>query len=108
MLLRVVIVSISKTSLNHSVESFLSVPLERLYHTSNSKESIYSLQGVAKSVYSNEDVIAINLGSEIHFVGASNGWLIKKYMTRQEAKDIVLTSKVAAIIYHDRVEIINL
>ncbi len=77
-------------------------------NTSNSKESIYSLQGVAKSVYSNEDVIAINLGSEIHFVGASNGWLIKKYMTRQEAKDIVLTSKVAAIIYHDRVEIINL
>lgn len=77
-------------------------------NTSNNKENIYLLEGIAKNVYSNEDVIAINLGTEIHFIGTNNGWLIKKYSSTQEIKGIVLTSKIVGIIYHDRIELTNL
>lgn len=75
---------------------------------SNNKESIYLIDGIAKNVYSNENVIAMNLGTEIHFISSNNGWLIKKYSSKKEIKDIVLTSKIAGIIYHDKIELIDL
>ena len=73
----------------------------------NNKSNMYLLKGVAKSVFSKEGVIAINMGTEIHFIG-TNGWLLKKYSSKQEFKDIVITNNVAGIVYRDRIELINL
>lgn len=75
--------------------------------STNNKDNIYLLKGVAKSVFSNEGVIAINMGTEIHFIG-TNGWLLKKYSSKQEFKDIVITNNVAGIVYRDRIELISL
>lgn len=75
--------------------------------STNNKDNIYLLKGVAKSVFSNEGVIAINMGTEIHFIG-TNGWLLKKYSSKQEFKDIVITNNVAGIVYRDRIELIGL
>lgn len=78
-----------------------------IYNTSNKKENIYTFNGVAKSLYSNEGVIAINLGSEIHFVG-TNGWLLKKYIASQEVKEIVVADGIAAILLRNKLEFIQL
>lgn len=76
----------------------------------NSKStSIYQIDGpgTVRSVYSNAGTIAINLGSEVHFI-ATNGWLIKKYTSTQEIKDIVISDNFAGIIYRNKIEIVNL
>lgn len=78
-----------------------------LYNTSTKKQNIYTFDGVAKRIYSCFNIIAIDLGSEIHFVG-TNGWLIKKYSSTQEIKDIVLTDSLAGIVYRDKIEFISL
>ena len=71
------------------------------------KCNIYTVTGVPKTVEANSNVIAINLGTEVHFIDC-NGWLIKKYSSTQEVKDIILGSSIAGIIYKDKIEIINL
>lgn len=78
-----------------------------LYNTTTKKQNIYTFDGVAKKIYSYSNIIAIDLGSEVHFIG-TNGWLIKKYSSTQEIKDIVIAENLAGIIYRDKVEFINL
>lgn len=78
-----------------------------LKNIENAKENIYTAQGVVKSMKTYEDNIALNIGSQIHFI-TTNGWLTKKYTSEKEIKDIVLASKVAGIVYKDKIDIINL
>lgn len=75
--------------------------------TSNKKINIYSFDGVAKEIYSYEDIVAINVGSEVHFV-STNGWLIKKYISSQEVKKVVMSSNFAGIVYRNKIEIVNM
>lgn len=79
-----------------------------ILNTNNSKKCIYLVNSAIKNMYSNENIIAINLGTEVHFVSTNTGWLIKKYSSKKEIKKIVLSNKIAAIIYHDKIEIIDL
>ncbi len=37
-----------------------------------------------------------------------NGWLIKKYNSAQDIKNIVLTDNLAGIVYRDKIEFISL
>lgn len=78
-----------------------------LYNTTTKKQNIYTFDGVAKRIYSYSNIIAIDLGSEVHFIG-TNGWLMKKYSSTQEIKDIVMAENLAGIIYRDKIEFINL
>ena len=70
-------------------------------------ETIVTVDSVIKEVYCYNNVIALNLGSEVHFIG-TNGWLIKKYISNQEVRKIVMNTDFAAVVYRDKVEIINL
>ncbi len=79
----------------------------QIINTSNKKENIYTVKEVAKDVITHDNVIALNFGTEIHFID-TNGWLIKKYIAEQEITNIVLSNDIAAIIYRDKIEIINL
>ena len=69
--------------------------------------SKYVFDGVAKEIYSYNDTIAINLGSEVHFI-STNGWLKKKYISSHEIKNIVLCNSFAGIIYRDKIEIVEI
>ena len=71
------------------------------------KETIYTIEGIAKNIYCYDNIIAVNLGQEIEFFNTS-GWLIKKYTSSQEVQSITITNGMAGIIYRDKVEIINL
>ena len=53
------------------------------------------------------DKISINLGSEVHFI-STNGWLIKRYISSQEIKKIVMCNNFAGIVYRNKIEIVNI
>ena len=73
----------------------------------NKNTSLYILDGVVKQIYCYDSKIALNLGSEVQFIG-TNGWLIKKYTSKQEIKDVIMCDGFAGIIYRNRIEIVNL
>lgn len=74
----------------------------------NKSTKVYTIDGngTIRDVKSYGGTIAINLGSEVHFIG-TNGWLIKKYTSTQEIKDIVISDNFAGIIYRNKIEIVN-
>ena len=71
------------------------------------QENTYHLDEVAKEVYTYENVIAVNVGSDVYFIN-ENGWLIKKFSSKQEITNVSFSNNLAAVIYKDRIEIINL
>lgn len=71
----------------------------------NTKE--YTVDAVAKEIYTYGNIIALNLGTEIEFIN-TDGWLVKRYIANQEITNIVVSDTVAGIIYRDKIEIINL
>ena len=77
-----------------------------IINVQNSNASVYSLKGSIKSIYCYNEKIAINNGSEIHFIGL-NGWLVKKYSSLSEINTIILGDSIAGIVYKDRVEIVQ-
>ena len=78
-----------------------------IHNTANNNAYLYTINGVAKEVYSQNGVIAVNLGTEAYFINET-GWLIKKYTSAQEIKKIVVSSNIAGIIYRNRIEFIDL
>lgn len=74
-------------------------------NTKNSKE--YTVNAVTKEIYTYGNIIALNLGTEIEFIN-TEGWLVKRYLAKQEITNIVVSDNIAGIIYRDRIEIINL
>lgn len=71
------------------------------------KENVYTIKSIIKEIYTHSDNIALNIGSEVHFIN-TNGWLIKKYVSEQEIKNIVISDKIAGIIYKNKIDIINI
>lgn len=78
-----------------------------IYNTTNKNSYVYIINGIAKQVCSNEGVIAVNLGTEAYFI-SQRGWLIKKYTSNQEIKDILISNNIAGIVYRDKIELISL
>lgn len=79
----------------------------KMVNITNQKETTYTVEGVAKSVFSYDNIVAINLGSEVDFID-TNGWLVKRYISNQEIRNIVICDRLAGIIYRDKIELINL
>lgn len=67
----------------------------------------YTVNAVTKEIYTYGNIIALNLGTEIEFIN-TEGWLVKRYLAKQEITNIVVSDNIAGIIYRDRIEIINL
>lgn len=73
----------------------------------NKKQTVYTVEGVAKNIFCYNNIIAINLGQEVEFINTS-GWLIKSYTSSQDVQNIIIGNNLAGIVYSDKVEIINL
>lgn len=78
-----------------------------IINSDNKNTSSYTAESVTKEIYTNNNTIALNLGSEVEFINTS-GWLVKKYKAEQEITSIVVSNSVAGIVYRDKIEIINL
>ncbi len=68
-------------------------------------ETIYEVDSSVKEIVCYNNISAINIGTEIHFINL-NGWLEKKYKSNQEIKEITLGTSVCGIVYRDRVKIL--
>lgn len=79
----------------------------KIINIENKKENSYLLESMPKSLYCKNDIIAVNMGNEIDFIN-HNGWLQKSFTSKQSFKNVILGNNIAAIVYKDRVEIINL
>ena len=79
----------------------------KITNTSTQKENTYKFEGVTKELYTSGDKIALNLGSEIHFIN-TNGWLIKKYTSSQEVRKVVISDEIAGIVYRNKIEIVKI
>lgn len=73
---------------------------------SGGNPNTYLIDSAVKQVYSNDEQLAVNLGSEVHFIG-TNGWLLKKYISNQEVQKIVMCKGYSAIVYRNKLEIVN-
>lgn len=78
-----------------------------IMNVSNCKIKKYETDEIAKEIYTYENVIGLNFGTDLHIIN-TNGWLMKKYISNQEINKIVMSNKVVGIIYRDRIEIIDL
>ena len=58
-------------------------------------------------MYTYKDIVGINVGTEMYFIN-TKGMLIKKYSSKQEITNVLLSDNLAIIIYKDRIHIIEL
>lgn len=78
-----------------------------IMNVSNNKIKKYETEEIAKEIYTCENAIALNFGTDLHIMN-THGWLMKKYISSQEINKIVMSNKVVGIIYRDKIEIIDL
>lgn len=86
---------------------FTADSIATIINTENKNTVNYTTQAVTKELYTYENIIALNLGTEIEFIN-TGGWLVKRYKAEQEITDITLSGNLAGIIYRDKIEIVNL
>lgn len=79
----------------------------KIINTSTQKETVYAIESVPKTVYIQDDMIAVNLGTSVLFINDS-GWLVKKYQSSHEIQEIALCNNLVAIVYKNKIEIISL
>ena len=70
------------------------------------KEKQYVINGVAKSIVTSENRIAVNLGTELHIID-KNGILLQKYISKSEINDVVMTDGLVGVVYRNKICIIK-
>ena len=85
---------------------FNSKSVLNITNTLNGQNKIYNLSEVIKEMYAYNNIIGVNVGAEIYFINA-NGMLIKKYTSKQEISNVILSEELGIIIYKDKIEIIE-
>ena len=78
-----------------------------IINISNNHKNVYNIEEVIKEIYTYKDIIGINVGTEMYFIN-TKGMLIKKYSSKQEITNVLLSDNLAIIIYKDRIHIIEL
>lgn len=79
----------------------------KLTNIENKKDNTYLINETVKKIYCNDNITAIDAGSKVEFVN-SNAWLVKKFNSSQNIKDIIIGKNVAVIVYKDRAEVIGI
>ncbi len=76
-------------------------------NTTSKSETLYILDSeLPKTLKVSGNNMALNMGNEIRIIN-SNGWLLKKYTSDNQIKNIVIGDSVAGVIYKNRIEIIK-
>lgn len=86
---------------------FTADSIVNITNTENKTLKTYTTDEVTKEIYTYENIIALNLGSEIEFLN-TDGWLVKRFISKQEITNLVISNSIAGIVYRDKIEIINL
>ncbi len=76
--------------------------------TTGKSDKLYILENdLPKQLKVSEDFICLKLVNEVRVVNSS-GWLVKRYTTNSEIQNIVLSEKIMGIVYHNKIEVINI
>ena len=75
-------------------------------NTSNNQNNVYNIDEVVKEMYAYKNIIGVNVGAEMYFLN-TNGMLLKKYTSKQEITNVILSDSISIIIYKDKIEIIE-
>lgn len=86
---------------------FSNTAFVNIFNVNSKSSNTYEFDGSIKSIYTHNEKIAINTGSEVHFIGL-NGWLIKKYTSYNEINNVILSDNIAGIVYKNKIEIIEI
>ena len=86
---------------------FTADSIVNIVSTDNKNSKTYTTDEVTKEIYTYENIIALNLGSEVEFIN-TDGWLVKRFVSKQEITNVVVSNSIAGIVYRDKIEIINL
>lgn len=78
-----------------------------IINVQNNQKSTYTFDEIAKDMYTYNNIIGVNVGTDIYFINA-NGMLKKKYTSNQEITNFTIINEMALLLYKDRIEIINL
>lgn len=97
------IVYISETSTG----LFGSESILNIVNPSNNQIITYNLEENPKELYTFDNIIGVNTGTDIYFINTF-GMLVKSYTSNQEISKVLLSNNLALIIYKDRIEIIEL
>lgn len=73
----------------------------------NKKSNSFMINSTVKDLYCSNDIIAISQGGEIEFVN-TRGWLIKRFSTIQNIKDITIGENIVGIVYRNRIEVMSI
>ena len=99
------LLKVTPEELEKTADLFSADSVVTIVNTESKTTSTYTAKEVTKEIYTYENIIALNLGTEIEFIN-TGGWLVKRYKATQEITNITLSSSIAGIIYRDRIEII--
>ena len=91
-------------------DGFLNKAIEMQIVNSSNINDIkkYTVESTPKKLYTQGNMIAINLGTSVMFID-DNGWLVKKYESqKEEIQNIVMCEGIAGIISKNKIYIISL
>ncbi len=92
-------------------EGLLDSSVEMQIINSNNVKEInrYTINGTPKKIYTQGNMIAVNLGTNIMFINSS-GWLVKEYgfTQKEEIQNIVMCDGISGIISKNKIYIISL
>ena len=74
---------------------------------SNKTEKTFIIEGSLKSIVAKDKTIALNLGNEVVFLN-SNAWVIKRYTSTQDIKDVIVSDELGLIIYGEKIDVVRL
>ena len=80
----------------------------KIYNTSSEKTLEYNLKEIPKELYVKDNTIVISYGTDVEIVSAQSGWLLKKYVSRQDIKNVLISSGFVAIEYSDQIKFIKI
>jgi hypothetical protein len=98
---------IAKIVRNNAPQDKNNIELHIINSSGGNRRKIYKIGNTPQSLHTNGNIIGVNLGTEVLFINR-NGWLVKRYQSSHEIRDIVLSDNIAGIIYRNRIEIISL
>lgn len=76
-------------------------------NTIGKSDNLYFLENdVPKKLKVTRKFICLHLANEVRIV-SSGGWLLKRYITHSEIRDIVVGDSVIGIVYHNKIEVID-
>ena len=79
----------------------------KITNLDNKETKEYVVKEITKDLYTQENTIGLNLGTELEFLN-KDGWLIKRYIANQEITNVVVSNELAGVVYRNKVEIVKL